>query len=484
MPTAIQNIGNQLVKLGNRLLGKKIMAIGRNVFNLSAPETYAPIGVENAIEDGFNKNIIVYSVTMKDAEKFGSIPRYLYAADKKEEKAKRTLAAEVKALRRDKYTNRGLEDLLNRPNKTQSQDAFFTLLRAYYKVCGEGFIWLNRGDLEGYRNEDGSFMDEVIDKLPVLEMYVLPSNLMGIIPDPDDIWSVLGYILQAGQEVVIRKGDVIHWKSTTLKFDVASREHLRGFTALTPGALTLEESNSVTRASMRSAQNDGAKAVMFDKSMKAMTPTQQSELKKVIDIKINNKDVSNAVATVQGDWGLLDLSQTAKDQMHIEKKLMLWKEMCFLLKVPVELFDPQTTFANKEMAMVAWVTNDIIPACKQLDGELNRMLLKAFGLEKAAFIGTDYSELQEIQKAMADTAKTMKEVGWFTPNEIREVMAYEKRPEKEMNEPWPSSGNSPLSQSLIEEDAMNFEAQRLENGYNGTGNGKVPQNGAGAQMQD
>jgi hypothetical protein len=161
----------------------------------------------------------------------------------------------------------------------------------------------------------------------------------------------LGYTFIAGQEVVMRKGDVIHWQSTTLDFDVATRTHLRGLTPFTPGSKTLEESNSVSRASMRSAQNDGAKAVIYNETMNSMTVTQQTDLKKVVDAKINNNDVASAVATLQGKWGMLDLSQTAKDQMHIEKKKFNWQEWCFLLKVPFEFFSTETTFANKEHSM-------------------------------------------------------------------------------------------------------------------------------------
>jgi phage portal protein BeeE len=482
MPSAIQNIGSQLVRLGSRLIGRRLMSVGRNVFNISAPEVYSNITTETAIEKGFNDNVVVYSVVMKDADKFGSIPRYIYSTSSAEEKATLPgIAKEVKALKmQQQYTaNRALTQLINRPNPYQSQDAFYTQLRAYYKTTGEAFIWCNRGDLEGYRNADGTLQDEVIDKLPVIEMYVVPSDHMALIPDPENAWGCLGWIFTAATEVVMRAGDVIHWKNPGLSFDIATREHQRGFTPLRPGSKTIEESNSVSKASMRAAQNDGAKAVIYDKSLHKMSPSQSAEVKKVIDAKINNNDVTSSVASIQGDWGLLDLSQTAKDQMHIEKKEMLWKEICFLLKVPYEFFDSKTTYANKEQAQIGWVTNDIIPACKQLDGEMNRVLPKAFGLDRKVFIGTDYSDLPEIQKAMAATAKALKEAGWFTPNEIREVMGYDALPETEFDEVWPASGEAPFSQSKIDAEALNYETMRLD-GYavdRTNGNGQVSQNG-------
>src|SRR5690349_14779135 len=241
MAALIPFIGNQLMRLGSYLKGGKTLSSGSRVFSFSTPEVYGYIDSQNVIHDGFDHNVAVYSIVTRDAKKFGSIPRYLYRADKKEEKA-------------EVVTGNDLYTLLNRPNKTQSQDAFLALVRAYYKVSGEAFIWLNRGDIEDYRNEDGSFDDMAIDKLPVLEMLVLPSNLITIIPDPTDLWGVLGYWLEVGERVIIRKGDVIHWKTINLDFDAASRTHLRGMPPLRPGAKTLEESNTMARASLRQAQ--------------------------------------------------------------------------------------------------------------------------------------------------------------------------------------------------------------------------------------
>lgn len=467
------NFGQFFVQLANVFRGRPLSS-GTRVFNITTPEVYAPIDSESAIRKGFNDNISVYSIVMKDAKKFGSIPMYVYDASKKEEKAIKApiplvarLYRELKALsvykppdsRLGKLTSPAnqLSELLKRPNKNESQDVFLTRLRAYYKICGECFIWLNRGDIEGYRNEDGLFDDEAIDILPVLEMVVLPSQLMTIIPNPDDLWGVLGYILEIGEKLVIRKNDVIHWKNINLDFDAATREHLRGMTPLKPGAKTLEESNSLAKASMRSSQNDGAKAVMYQKIPGQLTPSQQTDIKRVVDTKINNTDVTGSVATIAGDWGLLDLSMSAKDQMQIEKKKMSWQELCFLFDVPVEFFDPETTFANKEQALLGWVTNDIIPACKQFNGELNRALLKAFKLDGHVIIASDYSELQEIQKGMVEAAKTMQEIWSLSPDDVRDILGFEPLG-GDFAEPWVPGGRTPLSKANMD-DGMGAEDQ-------------------------
>jgi HK97 family phage portal protein len=481
----LSSLSAQLGKVA-RLFSTDKQYISR-VFPFSSMPVYPDINSRTAIQKGYNYNIAIYSIVMKDARKFASIPRFVYDARKYEEKGGHRPAPpgvnkiiwEHKAYtpfedKRPSATAPSLTELLNRPNEYLSQDLFFEAVRCYYKVCGEAMIWLNRGDLEGYRNEDGSFKNEVIDKLPVLEMYVLPVDMMTITPDPNNLWGILSYVLEIDRSIHIRKNDVIHWKTTNLNFNADTREHLRGFSPLIPGRKSLEMNNSMADSSVRMAQNDGARYVLFNEDKAQMNPTQQAQLQSVIDRKINNNDVKSAVATLQGKWGGIDLGKSAIDMELLKGKELSWKELCFLLTTPYEFFNDAITFANKETAQIGWITNDIEPATKQLDGEMNRMLLKAFNLEGKAFIGSDCSSLPEMKKVAVETAKLLKESGVVTKNEIRETMGYEKSSNPLMDEVWVTSGETPLSQ--ITDDGKDEEEliTQLESAY-----GKVGANGNG-----
>lgn len=455
------SIGSQLVRLGQRIMGRPLTTTSQ-LFPISTSEVYPNIDSKNAVINGFEANISVYVVVKKDAVKFGSIPRYVYDATKKEEKARRRHPV----LENKAYTPAApskLTDLLNRPNPYQSQDAFYTLLRAYYKVSGEGFVWLNRGDLEPYRNDDGSFDDKAIDRLPVLEMYVLPSYLVTVIPDPSNLWGLLGYVLEVPERAVMRRGDVIHWKDINLGFDASSRGQLRGMTALQPGTKTVAESNSLSKSSMRTAQNDGAKGALFNETMDSMSVTQQSDVKKVIDAKINNNDVAGSVTALQGKWGYLDLAMSSKDMEMIEKKKMSWQEIALLFDLPPEFVVTDQKYDNMGQAILQWTTNCVIPACKQLDGEFNRVLPKAFGLEGRVFIGTDYYELPEIRQAMIESAKVMQDIWSISPNDVRQYIGFEPYDDERFNEPWVPSGRAPLSdlQNADDEMAREIEINRL-----------------------
>lgn len=408
-------------------------------------EVMPDMNQQRAIDLGFDANAAVYSIVKKDADKFASIPRYVYDAKSIEAKEKRRMPTHLKAVSGAKTLQNDLSKLLARPNPYQGQAAFFKIVRAYYKVCGESFIWLNRGDV-------GDLNDLAQDRKPVLEMYPLPVDQVSIVPDPENWYGIAGYILKVGGlDYPIRKNDIIHWKDINLKWDAVSKEHLRGMSALKPGAAILQQNNDATLGATRMYQNDGAKGVLYGEETKGVTATQESQIRGVVDRKVNNNDIKGAVASIfgAGKLGYLDLGGTSVDLELLKGKQMTWQELCALLGVPYEFFQTETTFANKEWAQKSWVSNDILPACKELDDELNRQLLKAFDLVDLAVIASDFSELSELQDNMKELAEWLLAAWWITPNEKREIMGYERYVDELFDEPWVPNTITPLSASQV-----------------------------------
>lgn len=307
-------------------------------------------------------------------------------------------------------------------------------------------------------------------------MYVLPSDRVEVIPDPENLWGVIGYALNlGGTKLIFRKNDVIHWRSMNLSFDAISRTHLRGLPPLKPGESILQQNKDATRASVRHYQNDGAKGFIFEKSKAVMTPVQQAQIKGVIDAKINNNEMAGSIAALQGDWGAHIFGASSQAMQLLEGKKATIRELCFLFEVPPEMFDTETTYDNKKQAQKNWVSNSIIPASKELDDELNRILLKAFLLEGKALIACDYMELPEMQADMKELSEWMNSSDEITPNERREAKGYEKRPEAEFDEPW--IGGKPLSAILKENEPDDFDNLMAEVGITGDYKKPVIQNG-------
>lgn len=418
------------------------ITITHRMQTIGNPEVYAEVNAQRAINRGYMGNSDVFSIVSKSAKKFASIPRYVYNLDGEKETVK----------------GQELAHLLNRPNAYFGQDSFLHSLSSYYIITGESFIWLNRGDTIDANGQPKP--DEVVDRMPVLEMFVLPSEHMLLKPDPNNLWAVEYYLLEVGgQKIRFNKNDIIHWKTVNMNFDPFTRSHMRGLSPLTPGYKTLQQNEDAVNATVRMYQNDGAKGIIFNPEMNEMTPEQQTQLRNVIDARINNNTVKGAIATLQGDWKHINLGISAVDMQLLEGKMQSMKELCALFDIPYELFQSDTTFANKEMALKGWVSNTIIPLSRQLDDELNRVLLKAFALEGMCYIACDYSGLPEMQKDLGTMVTTLVPAWWITPNEKREMMNEEAIPNPLFDEPWIPTGLTPLSQ--LDEPQMQELTQQL-----------------------
>lgn len=426
MASILKSIGNAITKA----LGYGGGFIYTKIFGIGVQEVYSPVEQETAVQKGFNANTAVYSIVKKYAKKAASIERYIENKETEE--------------RMDKHK---LSLLLQRPNDRQSQAAFFKMIFACYKLFGEAFIWLNRGDGMGV-DQDGNLYERPTNeyiKLEVVEMFVIPANHIVVIPDREDPNEVIGYQLTNRPDIKFRKEDIVHWMDLNLDWDEFSRPQLRGMTPLKPGFKTLAADNAAIDSMVRMFQNDGAKGAIVNKTLGSkMNPTQQAQVDMVIKDKINNKDVKNAVAALEGDWTYLDFGLTSVDMETLKGREFIYKEFCFLFDVPYELFDSQVTYANKNEAQKGWISNSIKPDCKELDEELQRVLFPAFGLSAATYeICTNFDDLPEMQEDKA------KQVEWLlkaplTPNEIREALEYEPIKDPIMDEVFMPTGSSSI----------------------------------------
>ena len=199
------------------------------------PAVYPDPNIHHYIEKGYGGNGSVYTIISRYHRKFGAIPRYVYQI--RDKNAYRQMKAllkqrnfnlkqlrdlQVKAYDETIVDDNPFAKLLNQPNEVQGQDAFYERAAAFYKTTGNCVIWKNRGDI-------GGMTDTQANARPPLELYVLPTRCMEIVPDPDDIWDGLGYVFViGGQRFRIRKNDMIHWKKPNLVFDEYKRDNLLG----------------------------------------------------------------------------------------------------------------------------------------------------------------------------------------------------------------------------------------------------------------
>lgn len=424
-----------------------------------------------AIDEGFNASTWIYAIIGKNARKFASVPRYLYDEKALMQEKGGKFKLKTKALNTAQLFDSDLNTLLNRPNEYQGRAQFLALLYAFYLSTGEAFIWLNRGNVkQRYDKLTGTLIDrsdKEMDALPVLEMYVLPSNYMKVISDPDNIFGITGYCLEvAGVKLDIRKGDIIHWRDLNLKFDPTTGTHLRGMTRFTPGNKTVQENKDIVKSSVRMYQNDGAKGILFapEVGVDDVTPQQEADIRTVVNAKINENDIKGAVALLMGyKWEYIDLAINAVDLSLIEGRTKNQQELCALWDTPHLLFIPtEATLANLESAKRNWVNDVIIPASKELDDLLNLRLLTAFDLVGKAKIISDFTELPELQEDMNKLVETLLKAYWVTPNQKLIAQGYEASNNPLFDEAWIPSGYKPISQIASDMEGDGFEEQLAE----------------------
>jgi HK97 family phage portal protein len=261
------------------------------------------------------------------------------------------------------------------------------------------------------------------------------------------MYGVKYWILNAnGALIPIQKEDIIHWKTFNPDFDLGAGSHLRGMSPLIPATRRLQQDNDSMDSAVAMFQNGGAKGVLFNKDYVDLTPEQKSQLESVIKDKVNNKLVKASVAALQGEWGYLDLGLSGVDMQLLGSQELTLKRLCALFGVPYELFQSDTTFANKEMAMKSFIVNTIQPMCRSLADELNRVLIPAF--KGGYYLEFDFSSVAELQNDLTKlgvTYQAMFDRGAITLNEYRKLMGFDETTNPDHNNYFISGNYAPLT---------------------------------------
>lgn len=429
------------------------------VQQFGAAPIYPDAKIDSFIKDGYSGNASVYSIINLAARKFSFIPRYVMKEEDQEAVKKykqltrgsfipQGAIQKAATLKRKAYSfdikgkGANLEALIKQPNPNQGQDAFFFSVYGYYKISGEAFVWLNRGDITDME-------DATADKLPVLEMWVLPSNLVEIVPNRDDVWGIESYKINLnGKLVDIRKNDIIHWKTFNPNFDTYTRDHLRGLAPLKAGNKILSQDEDSTDAAVAMYQNGGARGVLFEKSLRNISATQRQTIEEITGKRINNKDLKSSIANLQGEWGYIDIGKDSVDMQLLDGNDKAFSKLCHLFGVPPGLFILDQTYENMRSNRKRMLSELIIPDCASFNDEINRMLLPSFGLTGYR-IEPDYSELPEMQEDMKDMITYLKESP-ITLNEFRDALGYDPLTLEGMDTVYVDSNKIPVDGMGIE----------------------------------
>lgn len=401
--------------------------------------------LEDYIKRGYSQNDEIYSIIKKITDKANVATPYVYI-DKEGVKSKqldttrkmRTNAygaarhrLEVKKALDFAPINNDLSKLIVNPNEMQTWRDFITLVRIFYFVQGEAFIYREAGD------------DDC-----ALSLHVVPAHLVRSIVDNGILvgWQVDLMNGQVRNFVGDDMKAMLHFKMPNPVFN-SDYTHLRGMSPLLAGLKYLQLNEDSLMAWMKSVENEGAKGLISPNHPNPelwLTPEQVDKTQATVEAKIHGYDNRNklVVSAMPLQYTHIGLSP---DALNIVKGLQhSGYKLCNLWGVPPELFNPNPTYQNQKEASIRLVTEVVLPYLNIEEDKLNSWLVEPFRKRdnRNYLIDYDLSAYEELRLSVEDTDMFLKT---HTINEVRVMLGSDELDEEYANQVFVQQGLVPLS---------------------------------------
>lgn len=395
--------------LFNRLLKKLTNEEAmRNANFLKSLYRYTTTGVtslqyqnlEQLIDEGFKRNVDVFSVINWIAENAANIP------------------LRVERLVGDKYEldpNSELQKLIDRPNPYQSGLEHRHQAFGFYQTTGNTFIYAPR-------------LEEGINQGQTKEMWIMPSQYTEIFTGG---WMnpIAGYGLNmfGGDMVKFKYDDVMHMK--TLQLDFGDGREFYGMSPLRAGLMALDRSNSNYTAASTSYKTMGMAGILSVKDGESfeptMSPEQQSQEQERLDEQYMGVFNNGKTMVTNADVTYSKLGLSPVDLNLLADKKATLRDFCNIYGISSVLFNDNenSTYNNVSEAKKSAYNDVINPLVNRYVQELNQWLVPSYGEEyriKADF--SDVAVLQTDKKEQSEWLVNEIREGLRTRNEGREIL--------------------------------------------------------------
>jgi HK97 family phage portal protein len=188
-----------------------------------------------------------------------------------------------------------------------------------------------------------------------------------------------------------------------------------------------------------------------------LTDEQAQAIEDVLAKKTGPKNRGKMMVT-SADLKWQQIGMSPVDLAIIESDKMDLRTLCNVFHVPSELFNDASnkTYSNTQEASKAIWTNAVIPALTQFRDAMNLFIAGKYG---DVFIDYDTSVIPELQEDMERLVNQLMNAWWITPNEKRELMAWDSEPIPEMDMMWIPSSLVPMNGWAEQEAAREQEAE-------------------------
>jgi len=312
---------------------------------------------------------------------------------------------------------------------------------------------------------------------------ILPSQYIYIKISNDFPPRPVSYALyQWGQEWPTEQ--ILHDKYANPNWDFNGQE-LYGQSPLKAALKNITRNNSAKDASTAKFQNGGLETIIFFDDAK-FNPVEGKQQAEALMVKLAEE---KSGPMNQGKYGLsgykmgavpLGLSPVDLGIIDSEK----WDAImfCNIFGVPPELLGlVSKTFNNAREAEKALTTRSAIPLINSIRNSFNRKIQTDWGFKgQNVYIDADIDCFQELKVDQAEVVNTTSKMIFITPNEEREQMGWDLRPEPEADEVWVTQGGNrvPLADFQMTQVDAQLNAEAMRNNINNPQNGTNQQGAA------
>ena len=417
----------------------------------SNPVVWYSYNAEDFVKNGYTSNAEIYSIVKKIIDKANVATPYLYV-DKQGVKSKRYLTTkgsrdtafgaaehrlEIHKALDYAPDNLDLSMLLKNPNADQTWREFITLVRIFYFVQGEAFIYREAGD----------------DNC-ALSLHVIPAHLMNMHIDNGKLvgWRMNLLNGQFRDFLGDDMNDILHMKMPNPMFD-GKYSQFRGLSPLLAGLKYLKLDDTAIESWVKSVENEGAKGLISPNHPNPelwLTPDQVDKTQATVETKIHGSDNRNkiVVSAMPLQYTHIGLSP---DALNIIQGLdHAGYKLCDLWGVPATLFDPNPTYQNMKAASERFVKEVILPYLSSEEDKLNSWLVEPFKVrdKKNYVIDYDLSSYEELRLTSDQTDAYLKT---HTINEVRVMLGSDELEDEYANQVFVQQGMVPLSDYSVED---------------------------------
>lgn len=357
-----------------------------------APMT--PMG-RNAIRDSYANNAAVMGVVNYIAENVGEVARYLELQDKKG----------------DYIENHWVLDLLRHPNDRFNLRRFATAWAVNKLLFGDAWVYAP------------SAVGKNLGK--VSEMYVIPS--WRIETDSDGkLQPLKGIVMSGTSKGEISMDDV--FESFDYNLDDGS---FFGTSKVVSAAIYLDVIDKGMRRESQSLENGGVANLVTPKGDEAgVLPEHADDL----ESRFNSKRNVNKTLALRMPVEVHQLGNAPVDLSILDTHKEAVTALCFVFKVPVDLYYGQAKYENAKEAKKTIYEQNAIPLANEFAEDLITFLMKKDKSLAGYRLTVNTDRIDVLKEKSTDVLNNLN-LAYCTLNERREAIGYERIEEEYADKP-------------------------------------------------